>query len=232
MEKTYYQKLCNAVVFGLLSTLAVPQLMAQERGWHASLSVAEQQCYSTFKSSGPGFSAGIAGGYQFNNVVSLDAAVSYGKSDMEARDCCAGYWLSDDGVRYNASVLDMPGTAYGDLTASVSMCRAQLAADINLLGMLKSPSRWSVSIAPAVSAIMSRHTISHSEQSQSGFNIGLGGSLNIGYRLSRRIGIAVYSGVTQALGDGLDGLERHNHSANLIWETGVKISWIFNKVRK
>ena len=59
------------------------------------------------------------------------------------------------------------------------------------------------------------------------WHLGYGVSLGAGYRITESLGIALSSGITAASGRRIDGMPRHDHRSNLLWENSIRLSWSF-----
>ena len=42
-------------------------------------------------------------------------------------------------------------------------------------------------------------------------------------------GLSAYTGVTFVTGDGIDGMPRYLHSANTVWDSGIRLTYNFKK---
>ncbi len=214
----------------LLSPLCAASVAASDSAWSVGVQASHLQCAATFRTSSVSIAPGVNVGYHFNNLVALELSASFGSSTMTSRTCCANYWLGADGVRYNTAVLGQTGKSYSDLESKVSLQKYQLSAPINVLSFLHTNSPLSLTVAPSLAVVSSKANINYDAISDvSATHIGYGATIGLAYQVSPNISLGLYSGVLQLSGDGIDGIERHYHSANLIWETGVKVSWIFNK---
>lgn len=236
------------IALALLSTVSAPARTAGNVDgsgvWYAGFEGGVPFGISTFSSFGAdkmraGFSLGVFGGYRFSPILSLETTAKWGKTSLSARQCCidVGYWLGTDGIRYYAPVLGMEGSGYSGLKSSVALQRYGLRLNVNVLGFFTATknSRWTVELSPEVSAIGSKATIktisANSEmlKGSSEWHLGLGGNLQAGYRINDRIGVGVYTGLTYMTGSRIDGMPKHLHKDNYLWESGVRLSWTFNK---
>ena len=180
-----------------------------------------------------GWSAGLFGGRRFNPVLSLEFAAGYGNTPLSSRSCCAasGYWLGSDGQRYNAAVLGMDGAPYSDLISHVAMQHYGLRLNVNLLGFFARTrnSRWDIGLAPSLSLYGSKATVKRISDKTTVFrnsqkwHLGAGGRLQIGYRITDGVRAGLYSGIVWLTGQRMDGIPKHLHRNNFIWENGIRI---------
>lgn len=207
------------------------------RGWYAGLGGGPSFGQATFRSvtergSRAGVQLGAFGGYQFNRLLSLEGLVTTGRQTQTSLDCCP-YWLSADGVRTFAPVLDKEGRYYRDLEARTQWTRIGVQANVDLLSLITKPgTRWSVTLSPQVSAVTTRttHLAAGYEQAFGRqWHLGLGGQAAVGFRVARSVALQVYGGITCLTGPRFDNVPEHCHKSNLIWETGVKVSWHFGR---
>lgn len=191
--------------------------------WYVGINGGVPLGRSTFKARA-GYGAGVFGGYRFNPVFSLEAQAAWGKVKQEARDCCANYWLGADGNRYEAAVAGMDGLDYKGLRSDVFLQRYGLQLNVNLLGFFPTTkgSRWTVELSPSVSAV----------GTDSRWHLGVGGNLQAGYRITRHLDVGIYSGLTHLTGKPMDGMPKHLHKENFIWESGIRLGWTFGRKKK
>lgn len=202
---------------------------------------------STFSSFGAdktraGFTGGLYGGYRFNPLLSAEVSMKWGKTALSAQDCCIekGYWLGADGNRYNAPVAGMNGWGYGDLKSSVSLQQYGVQLNVNLLGLFErtKQSRWTLEVSPLLAAVGTRATIKtiseNAEVLKGGtdWHLGVGGNLQAGYRITKNLGVGIYSAITYLTGKRMDGVPEYRHKNNYVWESGVRIGWTFGKCGK
>lgn len=217
-----------------------------EQSWYAGVQGGVPFGVSTFSSFGAdktraGFAGGVYGGYRFNPVLSAEVSMKWGKTALSAQDCCIekGYWLGADGNRYNAPVAEMNGWGYEDLKSSVSLQQYGVQLNVNLLGLFNSTkqSRWTVEVSPLLAAVGTRATIKTISENadvlkgSTDWHLGAGGNLQAGYRITKNLGVGIYSGITYLTGKRMDGVPEYRHKNNYIWESGVRIGWTFGKAK-
>lgn len=228
MIKILAKKSLYALCFALV--LGSSNAMATGSAWSVGVQGAHLQCAASFRTSSLNVAPGVNVGYHFNDLVALELSASIGTTTMTSHTCCSNYWLGVDGVRYNTAVLGKDGMLYGDLESRVSLQKYQLSAPINLLSFLHTSTPMSLTVAPSLAVVNSKAQINYDAiDNVSAMHIGYGATLGVGCRVTKNLSLGLYSGVLQLSGNSIDGIERHYHSANLIWETGVKVSWTFNK---
>ena len=174
-----------------------------------------------------GAQGGLFGGYRLNRLLSLEAALQYGAQTQSVLDCCT-YWLAEDGTRYLNPVLDRTGWFYHDITTRTGWGKLSLQANADLLSLFTAPvCRWSLNLGPQISAVTTKtrlitpdKTIGYDRQ----WHLGLGGQASVGYRITKRLGVSLYGGITCLTGERFDNLPRHAHKSNLIWDAGVKVA--------
>lgn len=199
---------------------------------------------STFSSFGAdktraGYNIGVFGGYRFNDVLSAEITLKWGKAGLSARDCCsdAHSWLGADAITYYAPVAGFVGFDYSDLKSSVSLQHYGVRLNVNLLGFLKSTSqsRWKVEISPMLAAVGTKADLKTiaGERSlisdKTRWHLGAGANLQASYALTSKLNIGLYSGLMYLTGKGLDGIAKSVHDANYLWESGVRVAWSFGK---
>ena len=211
-----------------------------ERGWYAGLSGGTSFGQATFRSITEskthwGAQFGVFGGYQLSRLFSVEALATMGGQKQTALDCCP-YWLSTDGERSFAPVLDKQGNYYRDLEAKTQWMRFGLQANFDVLSLITKPTtRWSVTLSPQVSAVTTRtkHLATGYEQEfDRQWHLGLGGQAAVGYRVARNVGVQLYGGITCLTGDRFDNVPVHCHKSNLIYEAGLKLSYHFGKKKQ
>ncbi len=220
---------------------------ATEQGWFVGAQGGVPFGVSTFSSFGAdktrmGWSAGLYGGYRFNEVLSLEATAKMGEINLSSKDCCIdrNLWLGVDGVRYNAPVLDMNGWGYDNLESKVFMQHYGLQLNVNVLGFFNKTkdSRWTLEVSPLIAAVGAKATVSaisdgaEAVKGDTRWHLGAGGNLQAGYQLTRHLNVGVYSGITYLTGDRMDGMPEFRHEANFVWESGIKVGIKFGKGKK
>ena len=210
------------------------------RGWYAGLSGGTSFGQATFRSITEskthwGAQFGVFGGYQFSRLFSVEALATMGSQKQTSLDCDP-YWLSTDGERTFAPVLDEQGNYYRNLEAKTQWMRLGLQANFDVLSLITKPTtRWSVTLSPQVSAVTTRtkHLATDYEQEfDRQWHLGLGGQAAVGYRVARNVGLQLYGGITCLTGDRFDNVPVHCHKSNLIYEAGLKLSYHFGKKKQ
>ena len=56
--------------------------------------------------------------------------------------------------------------------------------------------------------------------------------MQVSYAVTDHLNLGIYSGVTYLTGKGMDGVTKHVHDANYLWESGLRIGWSFGKKQK
>ena len=220
---------------------------APSKGWYFGIEGGVPLGISTFSSFGHdkphiGWTGGLYGGYQFSPLLSAELSVKYGQTTLSARNCCIdhGYWLGMDGVKYNASVLDMDCWNYRDLQSKVNIGQYGARLNINLLGLFSSTkySRWSIALSTHIYAVSTKsciQTISDKTERMKATNkwhLGYGSDLQIAYHLTRHLQLGVYSGITILTGSKMDAMPEYLHKNNLVWESGLRLGFTFGKNKK
>lgn len=210
--------------------------------WYAGIGAGAPFVLSTlssFGSDGPGavWSAEAFLGRRLTPALSVEASVSAGRSSLSARGCCVdgGYWLGSDGVRYNAPVIDKEGWDYSDLRCSISLLRLDARLNVDILGLSRTlrGGPWSAGVSPSVTVARTSSTMSSDGSGEftgldgSGWNIGIGARLQAGRRIGGAARVSLYCGATHLFGRRIDGAPRHDHSANLLAECGLRLGWTF-----
>ena len=208
-------------------------------GWYGGAEFGMPSGFSTFSSFGhdafrPGFNAGVFGGYRFNPIFSAELRLKWGWTTMSARDCCAqsDYWLGNNGVQYYAPVLDIPSIHFSDIYSRTVLQQYGVAFNINLLGLFPQTrdSRWTLELTPQLYAAASNTSINETANggtfletgTQWHFAGGLG--LQAAYKITEQLRLAVYSSAIGYSGGRLDAVPEKHHSANFLWESGVRLS--------
>lgn len=250
----------KAIVTFLLPLLmfSVQNICAQETLEREAEAVTHKEWYggieggvpfgvSTFSSFGAdktraGYNIGVFGGYRFNPVLSAELSAKWGKTNLSARDCCteSGYWLGADGITYHAPVAGFSGADYADLKSSVSLQQYVVRLNVNLLGFFRRTrqSRWRIELSPMLSAVGTKadvKTIADGNciiKDKTRWHLGACGNLQASYNITDNLHLGIYSGITFLTGKGMDGVAKHIHDDNFLWESGVRIGLSFGKCRK
>ena len=224
----------------LAQNVATGKETAAQRGWHIGIEGGMPFGLSTFSSFGHdktrlGWSAGIYGGYRFNSIFSAELSAKYGEMNLAAQDCCAehNYWFGSDGVIYKASVLGMDSWSYADLKSHVKMGQYGARANVNLLGLLHKTAdcRWGIAVSPHIYVVTTKAdilTMADDAEVANGsvnWHFGYGADLQVGYQLNSSLKLGVYSGVTRITGKRMDGMPKHLHKNNFVWESGIRLEF-------
>ncbi len=235
-------KYLMTAALGMMFLPAAAQEMKRnsDKGWYAGIQGGIPFSVSTFSSFGAdrtriGYSAGLYGGYRFNEILSLEAAVKLGEVNLSAKQCCIGHnlWLGSDGVRYNAPVLDMNGWGYDNLKSNVFTQHYGLQLNVNILGFFNQTKsgRWTLEISPLLAAAGTKGTVkaisdnADVSKGDTRWHWGAGGNLQAGCQVTHYLNIGVYSGMTYLSGDNFDGVPSHVHKNNYLWESGLRIGF-------
>lgn len=213
-------------------------------GWHVGVEGGVPFGISTFSSFGADktrarYAFGLFGGYRFNPVLSAELTLKWGKASLAARDCCTAsdYWLGADGVTYYSAVPGVSGHDYSVLKSDVSWQQYGVRLNVNLLGLFAATrqNRWTLEVSPVLAAVGTNVTVKTIAEGdrlikeKTRWHLGVGGNLQANYALTKNLRLGVYSGIMWLTGEGMDGIKRHVHDANFLWENGVRIGWTFGK---
>ena len=240
------KKKTNCIALALLMLLLCPNtLLAQNTEnarWYAGLQGGPRMAMSTASSFGAdktrcGWSAGVFIGRQFTDIIGIEFQINVGKALMSPRACCLrDNWLGQDGNHYFSPVLDMPTLPYQDIMNKATLFDFGMHINVNMLPLfVSSPSRWRVTLSPGISNLSSKATVYEVEDESKFYtrpaewSIGLACRLQVGYAVTEDISLGLYSGLTYVPGEGIDGLPRFYHSANTIWDSGLRITYNLKK---
>lgn len=233
-----FLKLAFAAALLLAGSAGRAQII--DRPWYVGVQGGTSFGQSTFNSITEhqihwGVQGGLFGGYRINRVFSLEASFQYGAQTQSALDCCP-YWLSAvDGTRFAVAVLDEPGWYYKDLSTRTQWGRAALQANVNLIGIFARSSRWTLNLGPQIAAVTTQTKLIAPDKTTLNprqWHLSYGGQVSLGYRISDRIGAALYGGVAGLAGERFDNMPYHGHDTNLLWDAGVKLSFHLGKYPK
>lgn len=236
-----------AVMF--LSLQVTPSAKAQDcdviaNGWYGGVNGGIPFGFSSFGSFGvdharAGYEFGIIGGYRFNRIFSAEINAQWGKTAMSSQKCCvkSGYWMGEDGKTYYSPIPGIIGYSYGNLKSAAKLQQYMAQFNINLLGVHPhtAAARWSIDVSPKIGLVGSKATIMTINDNndfikgQTKWHLGLGGNFQAGYTFSKRIKVAVYSGITWLSGAKIEGIAKFRHARNFIWDNGVRVTYTFGK---
>ena len=60
-------------------------------------------------------------------------------------------------------------------------------------------------------------------------HFGVGGDLGVGYQVSPRVNLRLYTGMTYLTGKGIDAMPQTEHKTNYTWDTGVKVTFALGR---
>lgn len=247
LKRLFIILMINGVCSFISYSQKIDNTSIKERKWYGGVQGGPLFGVSTFSSFGAdkthvGWDAGAFAGYRFTPALSLEVQTAFSKMSLTVQDCCLdrNYWYGADGVRYNAPVFGMEGVAYGDLKSKVFMQRYGVQLNINLLGFFSRTmyGRWSVDLSPALSTVGTKADIQNNKSGQTlnkentKWHVGLGGNLQVGYRVADRVQLGVYSGLTYLTGSRLDGMPKYLHKNNYTWGSGIRLGFVFGKKGK
>lgn len=236
--------LVSILSFSFAKAEASDSNLPDSKGWYLGVDGGLPFGLSTFSSFGHdkthlGWAAGIYGGYRFNPIFSAELSARYGEVNLSAQDCCVerNYWLGSDGMLYKASVLGMDSWEYAQLKSHVRMGWYGARVHVNLLGLLRNTahSRWTVAVSPhlyAVTTCADIQTLADHAEVKKGstrWHLGYGASLQAGYQLTSNLNLGIYSGLTRLSGERMDGMPKHLHKNNFVWESGIRLGISFSK---
>ena len=223
------------------------KVKSNSQGWYVGIKGGVPFGFSTFSSFGHdktrlGWAAGIYGGYRFNPIFSAELSAKYGKMSLSAHDCCVeqNYWLGSNGVLYKSGVLGMDSWEYSNLKSHVTLGEYGASVNVNLLGLFANTanSRWEVAVSPHISAVTTKadmQTIADGADVMKGstnWHFGYGADLQVGYQLNSFLKVGVYSGWTGLTGSRMDGMPKHLHKNNFVWESGIRLGFNLSKKKK
>ena len=240
------KKKTNGIALALLMLLLCPNtLLAQNTEnarWYAGMQGGPRMAMSTASSFGAdktrcGWSAGVFIGRQFTDIIGIEFQINVGKALMSPRACCLrDNWLGQDGNHYFSPVLDMPTLPYKDIMSKSTLFDFGMHINVNILPLfVSSPSRWSVTLSPGITAQGSKATIyqndNHSKfiSRPADWHLGLACRLHVDYAVKPDVSLGLYTSLSYITGDGIDGFPRFYHTANTIWDTGLRITYNFKK---
>ena len=209
------------------------------KGWYAGAEGGLAFAESTFSSFGAGGahaggSGSLFAGYRFSGWLSLEVFAGLGGARMTARECCseANLWLSKDGEQFRAAVLGKEGGYYGELESSVFLQNYGLRLNFDILALIPATKdgKWSLELAPAVSALGSKAKTRTAAAKEAIFNadnwqLGLGGRVQAGYDVLPWMNAGVFTGLTFGTGRHIDAIPADGHKSNFTWESGVRLTF-------
>lgn len=183
-----------------------------------------QDCFT------PGAQVGILGGYKLNRILSVEAGVTTGAQTQTSLNCDP-FWLATDGTRTIAPIIDQQGSYYADIDARTKWTKISLQLNFNALGLLlRWAGGWSLGISPQISCVTTRtthYTDAYDQSFDRQWHFGYGGQAFMGYSFDGGFSVQIYGGSTFLTGDRFDNIPFYYHTDNLIWESGLKLAYLF-----
>lgn len=216
-------------------------------GWYVGAEGGVPFAVSTFSSFADGnvragWGAGVFFGHAFSRSVSLEAQAAWGRAWLGARPCCTstGYWLGSDGSMYYAPVDGLDGWDYRSLKSHVAVQGYGLQLNLNVLPWLGAPpqGRWNLDVSPRLAAVGTKAKLYETatgacvSSQPVRWHFAAGFRLQCGYDVARRLKLGLYTGMTFLTGSRMDGIPRHAHSSNYLWESGLRISFSFGRAKR
>ena len=233
----------KTILFALLLLCLSPLAQAQEiqkstdmlSRWYIGADAGLSFGRGTFASFGAdktrvGYGFGLLGGYHINRFLSAEAELRYSRLGLGTYDCCKDLYLAN-GNRYYAPLAGVKNYRYGDIFSSVNLYELGLHLNIDFVRMFRPESRWSFLVSPAVYGIGSQATVKTTAdkttvlKGDNQMHFGVGGDLGVGYQVSQRVNLRLYSGVTYITGKGIDAMPQTEHKSNYTWNTGFKVTF-------
>ena len=129
-----------------------------------------------------------------------------------------------------APILDQEGSYYVDILTKTKWLRMALQANVNLLALFPGvPDCWRVCVSPQLSAVSTKtthHTERYDQDFSRQWHMGYGGAFILGYVVAKRFGLDLYGGATCLTGQRFDNVPQYYHTGNLIWEGGIRLSYL------
>lgn len=181
-----------------------------------------------------GYGFGLLGGYHINSFLSTEAELRYGHLGLGAYDCCKDLYLAN-GSRYYAPLAGAKNYRYGDIFSSVNLYELGLHLNIDFVKMFRPETRWSFLVLPAVYGVASKATVKTTDgentvlKGDGQMHFGVGGDLGVGYQVSPRVNLRLYTGMTYLTGKGIDAMPQTEHKTNYTWDTGVKVTFALGR---
>lgn len=208
--------------------------------WYIGVDAGASVGHGTFTSFGAdktriGYGIGLLGGYHLNPYLSVETEFKFSSLGMSAYDCCTNLYLASNGNRYFAPLAGATNHRYGDLYSTVNLYQLGVHLNIDFVRMFKPQSRWSLLLSPAVYGIGSQATVKTIQgeatvlKGDNQTHIGMGGDLGVGYQVSPRVNLRLYSGLTYITGKGIDALPQTEHKSNYTWNSGLKVTFTLGK---
>ncbi len=196
---------------------------------------------SSFSSFGSGnnklgWSAGMYGGYYFNTAFGLEAYMLTGKVKLTSQSQYNIFWLGKNDYVYIKQPSDLVGWRYDNLKGTVKMQIYGVRGNINILGLFNETkaSRWMVGLLPQIALVGTKASfrtvdtntkvIKHKTE----WHMGVGGNLTVVYKIAKHWSLGIYSGITYLTGKSLDSTPKFANRDNYIWDSGVRINFIFS----
>ena len=229
---------CMALSVPILAQVSSSQLFPSSK-WYIGADAGISFGRGTFCSFGAdktrvGYGLGLLGGYHINSFLSTEAELRYSRLGLGAYDCCKGLYLAD-GNRYYAPLAGTKSYRYVDIFSSVNLYELGLYLNIDFVRMFRPESHWSFLVSPAVYGVASKATVKTTEgentvlKGDGQMHFGVGGDLGVGYQVSKRVNVRLYTAMTYLTGKGIDAMPQTEHKSNYTWDTGVKVTFALGR---
>ncbi|MDD5820422.1 MAG: OmpA family protein [Bacteroidales bacterium] len=232
------------LLFGILtlSSAAKTQDDSFRRAWYVGAEAGVPFSLNSFSSFAPsgvygGATFGLSAGYRFSPLLSLEADLGLGRTNLAAQAGCLdnNYYFASDGLLYFAKPLGMDSWNVSDFRSRVSYARIGLSVNFDLLSLYRTSAsrRWALDLSPRIAAYSTRAAFipfSSAEalpisQSKGSLHFGYGASMRASYRLSESFSLGLKSSLTALGAQGIDGIPDHGHKSNLVWENTLQLSY-------
>lgn len=230
-----------------LSMSMTAQTSLPAKGYYLGVSTGASMGTCTFRSfSDNGKTAraefGLSAGYRFSNLFSLELNGVRGNVEMTPMNCCAEEFI---GIDFSSSIPAEqynPANAYNtwsksNLTTETKFARFSLQGNFNILYIFKNlrESRWKLDLSPMIGGVQTHTTAYgllmsgeyHEKEFTSQWHFTCGGQASVGVALNKNIELRMYAGVNFLSGDRFDNLPGEQHTENLMYDGGAKLSWNF-----
>lgn len=241
MKKFKHYAIAVLCVLGLSMSMTA-QTTIPQNGYYLGIATGASMGTCTFRSysdNGKAMRAeyGVSAGYRFSNLFSLELSGMRGNVEMTSADeLCDNQWLGINGEMY-ASEPTVDAWKYKNLTTETKFARFAVQGNFNIFYIFKNlrDSRWKLDLSPMIGGVQTHTTVSgrlasgdfDEKEYNSQWHFACGGQGSIGVAVDNNIEVRLYAGITFLSGDRFDNLPKWEHTENLMYEGGAKLSWNF-----